>query len=280
MTSIDDPKINLQFITNAIAKLDPKVRLLCLPENSLFLNLDKKPIEKSQAFHSGSAVVQELQEIAKKRKLNIHMGGIPWVLKDKVYNEALLIKEDGELVETYEKLHLFDVNLGPGFEISESKSYCQGQHFGGFTIDGWTFATAICYDIRFPEIFVHYMENLKADAFIIPAAFTVKTGEIHWKPLIQARAIETQAYFLAPAQVGYHRDASNTKLRKSWGQSLVVSPWGKTLAETSSYEKFLDSNLTEHEPIISLLEMSELTSYRQAIPVSSHRVYRMELFKK
>lgn len=280
MTSIDDPQTNLNVIKKAISKLDSKVRLLCLPENSLFLNLDKVPIHKNQAFHKQSPIIHELQQIARQRKMFLHLGGIPWVINDKVYNEALVINDQGEIVETYEKLHLFDVNLGPGLEISESKSYCHGQHFGGFRVDGWSFATAICYDIRFPEIFVHYMEKSPVDAFIVPAAFTVKTGEIHWKPLLHARAIESQTYVLAPAQVGYHRDLQKTKLRKSWGQSLVISPWGKILAETASYEKFLDSHLTEHEPITSLMERSELTSYRQAIPVADHRVYRMELFKK
>ena len=181
MTSIDDPQTNLNFIKNSIAKLDQGTRLLCLPENSLFLNLDKNPIPKDNAFHKDSPEIKELQEIAKANKLNIHMGGLPWLIDDKVYNEALLITDQGEIKETYEKLHLFDVNLGPGIEICESNSYNGGHRLSVFEIDGWKMATCICYDVRFPAIFIHYMENENVDAFLVPAAFTTKTGAIHWE---------------------------------------------------------------------------------------------------
>ncbi len=280
MTSIDDADTNLQFILNAIYKLDPKTRLLCLPENSLYLKLEKDPLKKERAFTKDSSQIKALQKIAKERNLNIHMGGIPWLIKDKVYNEALLITDQGEIKETYEKMHLFDVNLGPGLEVCESASFSRGQRLTVIEIDGWRLATCICYDVRFPELFVHYMENEKVDAFIVPAAFTTKTGELHWKALLQARAIETQAYVLAAAQVGYHRDKAQTQLRKSWGQSLIFNPWGKVLKESASYEAFLDSHLTEHDPMPTVLERAEIDSYHQSVPVSSHRYYKMELVKK
>ncbi len=280
MTSIDDPVTNLQFVKKAIKKLDDDVRLFCLPENSLFLNLDKKPIPKEAAFSKSSSEIQTLQQLAKENDLFIHLGGIPWLIDDKVYNEALVITSSGELIESYEKIHLFDVNLGPGIEVCESKSYNKGDHLAVFEVDGWKFATCICYDLRFPEIFVNYMETENVDAFIVPAAFTTKTGEIHWKPLLQARAIECQAYVFAPAQVGYHRDLKLEKLRKSWGQSLAISPWGRIEAETANYRDFLDSNVYEHEPITIVLDRAKINEYRKAIPVKDHRHYKMELVQK
>ena len=162
--------------------------------------------------------------------------------------------------------------------IYESKSYTKGKRLSVFTIDGWKFATCICYDLRFPEIFIHYMEKEQVDVFIVPATFTVKTGQRHWKTLLKARAIETQSYVLAPAQVGYHRDFSRNKLRKSWGQSLVINPWGKVLEETSNYNEFLDLHSPEHEPISIEMKTTEIMNYRKSIPISHHRHFKTELF--
>ena len=280
MTSIDDPVTNLQFVKKAIKKLEPDTRLLCLPENSLFLNLDQEPIPKKAALSRDSKEIETLTQLAIENKLNIHLGGVPWLIDDKVYNEALVITDQGEVLETYEKIHLFDVNLGPGIEVTESKSYTPGNRLSTFEIDGWKFATCICYDVRFPEIFVDYMEKENVDAFLVPAAFTTKTGEIHWKALLQARAIECQTYVIASAQVGYHRDLKLEKLRKTWGQSLVIDPWGRVLDETPNYRDFLDSNLNEHEPITRVLDKQKILDYRRSIPVQDHRFFKMELSKK
>ncbi len=277
MTSIDDPVTNLQFIKKAIKKLDSDVRLFCLPENSLFLNLDKNPIPLKSAFNSCSKEIETLCQLAKENQLFIHLGGIPWLIDGKVFNEAVLITDEGEVIETYEKIHLFDVNLGPGIVVEESKSYSPGKRLATFEVDGWKFATCICYDLRFSELFLHYIEQNDVDAFLVPAAFTTKTGEIHWKPLLQARAIETQAYVVAPAQVGYHRDFKLEKLRKTWGQSLVIGPWGVVEKESPNYRDFLDSNLNEHEPITVVLDKQKLFDYRTSVPVRKHRHFKVEL---
>jgi predicted amidohydrolase len=277
MTSIDDPTTNLQFIKKAIKKLEDDVRLLCLPENSLYLNLGKSPIPRKAAFSKDSKEITTLCQLAKENKLSIHLGGIPWLIDGKVFNEALLITDQGEVVETYEKIHLFDVNLGPGIVVEESKSYKPGSRLAVFEIDGWKFANCICYDLRFPELFIHYIEKENVDAFLVPAAFTTKTGEIHWKPLLQARAIECQAYVIAPAQVGYHRDLRLEQLRKTWGQSLVIGPWGRIEAETASYRDFLDSNLNEHEPITVVMDRKKIEDYRRSVPIRKHRHFKLEI---
>jgi deaminated glutathione amidase len=214
-----------------------------------------------------------------QKNMAMHLGGIPWLIDDKVYNEALLIDRQGQIHPTYEKMHLFDVNLGPGIEVYESRSYSPGHRLNYFDLDGWRFATCICYDLRFPEIFIHYVENCGVDVFLVPAAFTTKTGEIHWKPLLQARAIETQCYVLAAAQVGYHRNHQGD-LRKSWGQSLAIGPWGRVIAETSDYRDFLDSGHSRHLPIEMTMLRSDMESYRQSVPVQSHRRFQVELKKR
>ena len=280
MTSIDDSWTNFQTIKRGLEKLSPDVRLVCLPENSLYLNLGRDSIPKEKAFGFHSPEIKELQSLAKSKKLFIHLGGIPWLIDKQVFNEALLVTDMGEVVETYEKIHLFDVQLDPSIQVFESNSYTKGNRLSVFTIDGWKFATCICYDLRFPEIFIHYMENEQVDVFVVPAAFTVKTGEIHWKTLLKARAIETQSYILAPAQVGYHRDLGQSRLRKSWGQSLAINPWGKVLKETATYKEFLDSHFSEHKPIPIEMKTTEMINYRESVPISHHRHFKMELIEK
>ena len=276
MTSTDDSLTNLQIIKKSIEQLEKGTRLLCLPENSLFMNLDDGPIPTGSTFTQDSKEIQTLAQIAKETQMHIHLGGIPWLRDGQVFNQALLITDHGEITEHYEKIHLFDVDLS-GIKVTESVSYKAGASFASFTIAGWKFATCICYDLRFPELFLHYMQENPVDAFLVPAAFTTKTGELHWKPLLTARAIESQAYVVAAAQVGYHRDLKMEKLRKSWGQSLVIDPWGRTVAETESYGSFLDSNLVGHEPIRVILERDKIKSLRRSIPVAEHRRFQMEL---
>lgn len=277
MTSIDDSRVNLSNIKKAIQKLDKDVRLLCLPENSLYMKLDKAPLAPEKAFTFESPEIQELQELAASRSLFIHMGGIPWKQDGKVYNESLFITDQGLAQTTYEKMHLFDVNLGPGLETCESASFSRGHRLSVIEVDGWRLASTICYDVRFAEIFLHYVENYGVDGFLVPAAFTTKTGELHWQILLQARAIETQAFVIAAAQVGTHKDPSRGLLRKSYGQSLIISPWGEILAETPNFKAFADSNLTEHDPVSTVLKRAEIDTYRRSIPVSQHRYYKMEL---
>lgn len=279
MTSIDDKEVNLNMVKKAFGQLSSEVKLFCLPENSLYLNLGQNPIPKEQAFTEKSPEIQELRELCVKQQKTLHLGGLPWWREGKVYNEALVITDQGECLETYEKMHLFDVNLGPGVAISESRSYSHGQRLATFEVGGWTFATIICYDLRFPEIFIHYLDQ-GVDAFLVPSAFTTKTGEIHWKPLLLARAIESQCYVLAPAQVGYHRNPTTQDLRKSWGQSLAINPWGRVMAETPDYRDFLDSGLQEHAPIEITMLKSDMESYRSSVPIQEHRRYQVRLEPK
>ena len=279
MTSSSLPKKNLQIVLKVIEELDSEVDLLCLPENSLLMNLGKEPIPKDQALHRDHPVIEELQKACAKKKLHLHLGGIPWLIEGDVYNEALIINDAGEVKETYEKTHLFDVHLAPGIEIKESRSYRPGLRLNTFTVKGWKLATCICYDLRFAELFVHYLEKEQVDMFLVPAAFTVKTGRPHWKTLLQARAIETQCFVVAPAQVGWHGHKPGEKLRKSWGQSLAFGPWGDCLGEGESFDDFLDSWTDVHKPITFIAKKEDIEGARRAIPMSQHRVFAMELKK-
>ena len=279
MTSSADPQKNTEIIVQAIESLEDDVDLLCLPENSLYINLAKAPIHKDKAFSIHSPEIKRLQQTCIDKDLYLHLGGVPWLVDGEVYNEALLINPKGQLEGTYEKIHLFDVCLAPGIEVRESLSYKPGQRLNTFEVRGWKLATCICYDLRFPELFVHYVEKEKVDLFLVPAAFTVKTGKSHWETLLRARAIETQCYLVAPAQVGWHCSEAGEKIRKSWGQSMAFGPWGESLGETKSFDGFLDSWTDVHEPITFIAKRSAIDEARKAIPMSEHRAFAMELKK-
>jgi predicted amidohydrolase len=174
-----------------------------------------------------------------------------------VYNTSLLYSPQGDEVARYRKIHLFDVDLGVDGEdrYRESTHFKAGKQvvvadtpFGGIGL-------SICYDLRFPEL---YRAMLDQDVrwIMVPSAFTPETGRDHWEVLLRARAIENQAYVLAPAQCGRH-----SADRASHGRSLVISPWGLVIAQAGDVPTVLVADCPE----------TELDRVRRAIPALSHR---------
>ncbi|NBB52923.1 carbon-nitrogen hydrolase family protein [Rhizobium sp. CRIBSB] len=170
-------------------------------------------------------------------------------------NRSLLIDDQGRIVSRYDKLHVFDVDLPNGETYRESATIRPGD---GAVMAGTPWGglgLTICYDIRFPHL---YRQLAKAGVrmIAIPAAFTVPTGEAHWETLLRARAIETGAFILAPAQGGTHEDG-----RRTWGRSTIVGPWGEVLAR-----------LDHDDPgiLLATLEMTAVDRARQAIPALQH----------
>jgi deaminated glutathione amidase len=144
-------------------------------------------------------------------------------------NRSFLIAPDGSVVARYDKIHMFDVDLDGGESYRESAGFRPGERACLAEAAGARIGMTVCYDLRFPHL---YRDLAKAGAEIltVPAAFTVPTGRAHWEVLLRARAIETGAFVLAPAQVGTHRVRQGPE-RRTWGHSLAVSPWGEVLAD-------------------------------------------------
>ncbi|MBL7670894.1 MAG: carbon-nitrogen hydrolase family protein [Bdellovibrionaceae bacterium] len=258
ITSIDDRLANERQIFSLLSSI-PKnsgLRLLCFPENSLFMRLkDGGAVEE---FNLTNPSLLRLSDWAVKNKVNIHLGSLPIREGNHVYNGSVLIGEDGQLLSSYRKIHLFDITLNQGPRYLESETFNHGSNPQVLMIDGWKIGQTICYDLRFAELFSVYAKQ-EVDLILVPSAFLVKTGEAHWHVLLRARAIESQCYVLASAQAGVHKSPRGS--RETYGHSLAVDPWGRVLVEALE------------TPSLRILELhkSEIADVRRQIPMKSHR---------
>ncbi|KAK0644091.1 carbon-nitrogen hydrolase [Cercophora newfieldiana] len=179
-----------------------------------------------------SLFVRGLQEEARREKLPIHVGiHEPGEDPHKVKNTVIWIDENGTIAQRYQKVHLFDVDIKGGPVLKESNFVEPGNHIlPPFETAIGKVASAICFDLRFPEIGLA-LKRQGADIITFPSAFTVPTGKAHWETLLRARAIETQSYVVAAAQVGRHNEK-----RVSYGHSMIVDPWGVVACELGDGE--------------------------------------------
>jgi predicted amidohydrolase len=183
---------------------------------------------RSRAFRpeEGDEVAMAARRLAAELGIWLHVGSTAIVRPDgKLANRALLFGPDGALLARYDKIHMFDVDLDKGESWRESQAYEPGTQAMVADIGIARLGLAICYDLRFPQLF--RAEALAgADVLTVPAAFTRQTGEAHWHVLLRARAIENGAFVVAAAQGGLHEDG-----RETFGHSLIVDPWGRIIAE-------------------------------------------------
>jgi deaminated glutathione amidase len=148
-------------------------------------------------------------------------------------NRSILIDADGAIAATYDKMHLFDLNLADGRSVRESDAFAAGASSTVAKTPWGRLGLTICYDVRFPYLY-RSLGQRGAALIAVPAAFTRTTGRAHWEVLVRARAIETGAYVLAPAQGGEHEDG-----RRTWGRSMAVGPSGEVLAATDGDDPWL-----------------------------------------
>lgn len=174
---------------------------------------------------------------------------------ERAANRSLLIDDTGAVVARYDKLHVFDVDLPNGETYRESANIRPGEAAAVTDTPWGRLGLTVCYDIRFPHLF-RQLAKAGASMIAVPAAFTVPTGEAHWETLLRARAIETGAFILAPAQGGAHEDG-----RKTWGRSTVVGPWGEVVAR-----------LDHDEPgvLFATLDLDAVQRARLAVPALLH----------
>lgn len=170
-------------------------------------------------------------------------------------NRSLLIDDRGRIVAAYDKLHVFDVDLPNGETYRESATIRPGDGAAVADTPWGRLGLTVCYDLRFPHLF-RQLAKAGASLIAVPAAFTVPTGEAHWETLLRARAIETGAFILAPAQGGTHEDG-----RRTWGRSTVVNPWGEVVAR-----------LDHDAPgvLSATLDLDAVARARQAVPQLLH----------
>ena len=206
---------------------------------------------------SSSPLKTALSALAEQFKVYLIAGSIPRLAEDgRVYSRCYFFDDAGQVLGQYDKLHLFDVDVVDGTrQYRESDTFCPGDQLSVVDTPFGKVGLAICYDLRFPDLF-RALRLAGADFIALPSAFTKVTGQAHWQPLIQARAIETQCFVLAAAQWGQHNEGG----RETWGQSMIVDPWGEILAQRQDGIGWVQARIdTAKQQLI-----------RQQMPVVSH----------
>ncbi len=257
LNSSDDVESNLQVIHDYLQSAQQSgAELALLPENFAWMGHDHKAHEIPEEF--GDGLIQSfLSRSSKELGIWIIAGGLR--LKSeashKSTNSSLVYNAAGEQCCRYDKIHLFDADVASGESYRESDSFQAGKQIKLCETPVGTTGLSICYDLRFPRLF-QALVNRGAKVITIPAAFAETTGEIHWQPLLQARAIENQVYILAAAQTGTH--ANN---RQTHGHSMIIDPWGRVITNAG----------TQPGIIIAEIDITSVDDIRQKMPVSRHK---------
>lgn len=259
LNSVDDIATNLSSVKRLMSEAaSERPDIIFFPENSLYFRIDTaSPV---QALRLDDLSFEKIQDKCIQLDMAVHLTT---AIEDRgqVYNASVLIDRLGHLQLVYRKIHLFDIALMGQKPIRESDVFSSGTLHGVSELDDFKIGHSICYDIRFSELFLRYAKA-EVDIIAVPAAFLVKTGQAHWEVLLRARAIESQCYVVAAAQVGLHQSVHNPTLqRETYGHSMLVSPWGEILAvKAKSVGVFFYE-----------ISKDEISRVRQQIPMKYHR---------
>jgi nitrilase len=241
-------------------------RLLVLPEMwtclggdraSKFAAAEELPARGGEA--QGGEAYEFLRGVARERRVYVHGGSIAERAGERLFNTTLLFDPAGREIARYRKIHLFDIVTPDGAGYRESDTFVGGDAVVICEVDGMRVGCAICYDIRFPELFLA-LRRAGAELILLPAAFTLLTGKDHWLPLLRARAIETQCWFAAAATWGRHSEADGEP-RFTYGHSLVCDPWGNVVAMASDGTGWASARI---DPALT-------ARVRRDMPVLDHR---------
>jgi predicted amidohydrolase len=225
------------------------------PETTNLMELDRTLLFEKLREEEADLALAAFRDLARELKIHLHVGSLALKISDqRAVNRGFLIAPDGEIAARYDKIHMFDVDLGNGESYRESNSYRPGERAVTASVSGVKVGLTICYDLRFPPLYRALAES-GADVLTVPAAFTRPTGEAHWHVLLRARAIENGAYVLAAAQGGRHENG-----RETYGHSLVVDPWGRVIAEGG----------TDPGVILAEIDLKEVAAARRRIPSLQH----------
>jgi predicted amidohydrolase len=257
MTSTDKLSENLESARCAVDEAaGGGAEFIALPENFAFLRREGNPIPCAQGLDG--EIVETVRELARRHRLPILAGTFAETIEGdpRVYNTSALIAETGEIAAVYRKIHLFDIDLGEsGGVYRESAFTAPGEEVVVAEASFGKIGLSVCYDVRFPELY-REMATRGAEWIAVPSAFAPETGKAHWEILLRARAIENQAFVLAPAQCGQHSPD-----RASHGHSLILDPWGRILAEAGD----------EPAVVVADCDLGELRRVRASLPALGHR---------
>jgi deaminated glutathione amidase len=253
MKSGRDASRNVEFVKDAVREaVLAGAQYIQTPEMTGLLVRERAELFAKVHSEKDDALVAEAANLAKTYGIHLHIGSTA-ILRDdgKIANRAFLFGPDGAIITTYDKIHMFDVDLDDGESWRESATYEPGNRAVVASTAFGQLGFAICYDLRFPHLF---REEALAGAEILtaPAAFTKQTGQAHWHALLRSRALENGAFLVSAAQAGLHEDG-----RETFGHSMIVSPWGHMMAV---------ANGSEPETIFADIDLSEVITARRKIP--------------
>ena len=225
---LDNLKKTEKLISKAVKQ---KSDFILTPEISSLFSLDKKSLLKICKSMKEDFYLNGIKKLAKKHKKWILIGSlIIKVAKNKLVNRSVLVDKTGKIRAYYDKIHMYDVALSKREKYFESKTFSAGKKIKSSNLPWGKLGLTICYDLRFPNLYRRLSKQ--GSIFLsVPSAFTETTGKRHWHSLLKARAIENFSYIFAPAQAGIHYNG-----RKTYGNSLIVSPDGKILKSLNKKE--------------------------------------------
>ena len=198
---------------------------IATPEMTHLLEKDANALRQSVRIWDEDLGVAAFSALATDLGVHLLIGSMAILREDGgIANRAVLSGPDGKTIATYDKINLFEAAISKSENYREADTYVAGDQSVMAEIENITLGLSICYDLRFPALYRNYA-RAEVDMIAVPAAFTVATGRAHWEVLLRARAIETGAYIIAPAQGGIHQDG-----RKTWGRSMIIGPWGEVVA--------------------------------------------------
>ena len=235
------------------------------PEMTSLLERSREALFDKITVPEQDVTLAGLREAARAHEVVVHVGSLAVRHGDKVANRAFLIDREGNVAGTYDKLHLYDVDLPNGESWRESATYTGGACAVVADLPWARLGIAICYDVRFPALY-RALAEAGAEILTAPAAFTRQTGEAHWHVLQRARAIETGSFMISAAQGGRHEDG-----RETYGHSLIVDPWGRVLADAGGAEPGV---------ILAEIDLGLVAEARARIPALRHaRPFTVETAK-
>jgi len=257
MRSTPDVDANLGTVERLVQRaVDSGAECVLLPEAFAYIGPDTGKREILEPLPSGGPILERCQALAARTAAHLILGGFHERADDgRAFNTCIHLDRGGAIVDLYRKIHLFDVDLADGTRLAESDGTAPGNRAVVTPTPFGLLGLSICYDVRFPALYQALVDR-GAVALTVPSAFTLSTGKDHWHVLLRARAIECQAYVLAPAQWGNH-----WRTRTSYGHALIADPWGCVIAECSDGEGIAMADL----------DLEKVTQARTSLPSLDHR---------
>ncbi len=257
MTSTQDSKANWDQVRGLVERAAARgAKLVATPENTNFLGPPADKVRLAEPVNGPTCA--RFGGLARALGIHLLLGSFNERAEapGRCHNTSVLFGPEGDVVAAYRKIHLFDVELSEAVRHRESHHVAPGREAVVAETPLAKLGLSVCYDLRFGNLYRRLVRQ-GAEVLCVPSAFTLTTGRDHWEPLLRARAIECQAYVLAPAQQGRHDDPG---LRETYGHAMIVDPWGHVLA------------MAPDGPGVAVAEIDpeRVRQVRQAIPVSSH----------